>query len=123
MEAHVAYDPGQAAFELADSAGQALGALSLNDVHDGFGLGQVDASVDEGPLGKFTGVGQPRAVAQDQAQDFAQRLAAAVALYFQHVLCRIRAGALHDEQDDFVHRFAVVVHDKAVLYGPIAPLR
>ena len=46
-----------------------------------------------------------------------------MALYFQYVLRRIRAGPLHDEQDDFVHRFAVVVDDKAVLYGPIAPLR
>ena len=123
MKPHIAYNPGQAAFELADGAGQALGALGLNDVHDGLGLSQVEAAVDKGPLGKFAGIGQPRAVAQDQPQDFTQGLAAAVALYFQDILCRIRTGTLHDEKNNFVHRFAVVVYDQAVLYGPIAPLR
>ena len=67
VEAHVADDPGQAAFKLADGAGQALGALGLNDVHDGFGLSQVETAFDKGPLGKFAGIGQPRAVAQDQS--------------------------------------------------------
>ena len=63
--AHSADDLGQTAFELVDGTGQALAALSLDNIHDGLSLSQIDAAIDEGPLRKFSGISHAGAVGQD----------------------------------------------------------
>ena len=122
LMAHGADDLGQAAFELIDGTGQALTALGLDNIHDGFGLGQIDAAVDKSPLRKFSGIGQTGAVGQDQAEDFFQGFAAAVALDFQYVFCRIGMGALHDEHQYFIDRAAVIGDDETMLDGTVPAL-
>ena len=93
--AHGTDDFRQPPFELTDGTGQALAALGLDDIHDGFGLGQIDAAIDEGTLRKFLrGIGHAGAVGQDQAEDFFQGLAAAVALDFPVRLPPYRSAAL-----------------------------
>ena len=63
--AHGTDDFRQPPFKLIDGTGQALAALGLDDIHDGFGLGQIDAAIDEGTLRKFSGIGHAGAVGQD----------------------------------------------------------
>ena len=113
--AHGTDDFRQPPFELIDGTGQALAALGLDDIHDGFGLGQIDSAIDEGPLRKFSGIGHAGAVGQDQAENFFQGLTAAVALDFQYVFRRIGVRPFHDEHEHFINRTAVIGDDEAML--------
>ncbi len=47
--------------------------LRVDQVADGFRLGQVDAAGKEGALGKLAGRGQARAVGEQQAQQVVQQ--------------------------------------------------
>ena len=47
----------ESSLELLGSGAEGERGAGANDVHDRLGAGEVDFSVDEGPLGKFTGFG------------------------------------------------------------------
>jgi hypothetical protein len=86
-------------------------AASLDDFQNSFGLGKIKTAGEKSPQGKFSRVGQPRALLQGQVQDLLQDRVTGMAVYFHHVLPGITVGTVHDRQQDFIHHLAVVRGD------------
>ena len=60
----------QGAIQLFDGDIHSLVGLGPDNIHDCLSLGQIDPTVQEGPLGKFTRFGQTSSLTDDQLQDF-----------------------------------------------------
>ena len=56
-------------FTWAQGACQLALALALYDVEDGFGLGEVDPAVQEGPFREFPRLGEPCAAPAHEGED------------------------------------------------------
>ena len=69
----------------------------VNQVGNGLGLGQVDASIEKGAAGEFARFGHPRAMLQHSVKHQLGRQQAAVAGYFDHVFAGERARGAHDD--------------------------
>ena len=82
-------DFGKPPFQLAYGTGQSGPAFSLDDIHDGFSLSQIDTAIDKSPFREFTGIGHAGATAQYELQDRFQCFPATMTLDFQDVFCRI----------------------------------
>ena len=82
--------------------------LRVDQIADGFGLGQIDAAVEEGAHGEFAGLGEARAARQRQLDYVAQDDGRAVAGDFDDVVggVGVRLGEVGD--DDFVDAVACV---------------
>ena len=87
-------------------------ACRVDQVRHRFGLGKVDASVQEGALRKFAGTGEPHAAEsaflQHRTQNHAQKNRSAVNLQFKHALSRVARGS-GEEQNDRMIKHAVVL--------------
>ena len=108
-------DLGEPALQLAYSTGETGPAFSLNHIHDGLSLGQVDTAIDKGPFRKFTGIGHAGTTAQYELQDRFQCFPAAMALDFQYVFCRIGVRAFHDKGQDFIDTAPIFIDNSPVL--------
>ena len=126
-EINVRFDVGQGfehfVAQLVDALGELAGELfvggaqgqlgaRVDQIGHGFGLGQVNAPVEEGAAGEFAGLGQARAVGQHGVQHQLRRQDPAVAGDFDHILARERARRAHDGQQGFIHVLSVA-HDVA----------
>ena len=97
---------GKLAGELLVGGAQGQFGAGMDQVGDGFGLGQIDPAVEEGAPGKLPGLGGPRAVLEDRVQDGFGREQAAMTGDFDDVLARERARRAHDGDQHLVHGVA-----------------
>ena len=56
--------------QLFDSDVHSLVSLSSDNIHDRLSLGQIDTTIEESPLGKFTWLSKTCPFADHQLQDF-----------------------------------------------------
>jgi hypothetical protein len=85
--------------------GGAFGA-GVEEVEDGLGLREVEASVEEGAQGKFTGTRKPRPGVEECVEDFRGGLGTAVALKFDGVFAGVGTRRVEDEDQRAVEEFA-----------------
>jgi hypothetical protein len=78
----------------------------VDEVADGFGLGKVDASVDEGAEGEFAGFGETRSGADGAVETVAEDDWCTVAGDFDDVFGGVGAGGGEEGDDDFVYCLA-----------------
>ena len=92
--------------------------LRLDHVVDRFGLGQVDAPVEEGALGKFPGPGKPCALCQHELQDHGGDASAAVAADLYDVFPGICARRAEHGDEHFVHLLSRMrIDDETIGHG------
>jgi hypothetical protein len=63
--------------------------VGADEVHDGFGLDEIDASVEESAAGELTGISGPGAGVEAGAEDASCGGGAAVALEFDNIFCGV----------------------------------
>lgn len=107
--AHLADGIGETSSQLIGGDGESGGRWGGDEVGDGLGLGEVEATVEEGAEGELAGAGGARASGQCAVQDAAKGHGAAVATEFSHVLAGVGAGAGHEEQEGLVDQVVVAV--------------
>ena len=81
------------AAHLARGVGGGVRRLRVDEVHDGFGLGEVHAAVEEGALCKFAGPGLPCPGGEQGLEARGQHGGGAVALQLHGVLTGVAAGS------------------------------
>ena len=86
--------------------GQSGVGAAGDHVHDRLGLHQVDASVQEGALGKLARLGQAGTFGDHQGEYARDHQGAAVALNLQNVFSGVRIGSLHEHQHRFIKQIA-----------------
>ena len=77
-------------------------SLRVDQIADGFGLGQVEASVEKGAHGEFAGLGEAGAAGEREFDDVAQDDGGAVGGDFDDVIGGVGVGLLEVSDDDFV---------------------
>ena len=87
-------------------------------VDHGLGLHQIDAAVEKRALGEFAGLGEARAVPQDELEDGLKRSRAAVGVDLDDVFAGVAVGGAHDVQEHLVEGLAVVSADFPVTDAP-----
>ena len=90
----------------------------LDEVGDGFGLGQVELVVEKGAFAEFTRPGQARTLFQGAAQQQVEDHRAAMALEFQHVFAGEGVGTGKEQRDAGVQHAAVGGEEVAVVGMP-----
>ncbi len=106
--------PGEGSGELAGGLPGGGGGLRLNEVDDRLGLGQVQFSVEEGPLGELPGPGLPGAGSEEGVQDQREDHGGAVALKLRRLLPGVAVGSPADKGQAGVKRLARLVQQGAV---------
>ena len=93
---------GERAFELLGGDLRLIERLRIDQVADGFGLGEVDASVEEGAHGELARLGKARAAGESEFDDVAEDDGRSVGGDFDDVVSGVgmRLGEIGD--DDFV---------------------
>ena len=86
----------------------------MNQVGNGFGLGEIKPAVEKRAFGKLSRLGQSRAVLQHRVQHQLRGEDAAVTGDFDHVFASERARGAHDGEQDFIHGSSLP-HDPAVM--------
>ena len=81
-----------------------------DEVHDRFGLDEVDASVEEGAAGELPGLGGTGPGIEDGTQDASSALVASVTLELDDVLPRVGGRPPEEKTEGFVYPFAPGVH-------------
>ena len=89
--------------ELLIGGGDGQFGAGMDEVGDGFGLGQVDAAIKEGAFGKLARQSEPRATLQECVEDELRREQAAVTRDFHDILPSEGARGAHDGEEDFIH--------------------
>ena len=97
---------GQRAFELAGRDLRLVERLRVDEVANGFGLGQVDASVEEGAHGELAGLGQARAAGERHLDNVTQNDRRAVAGDLDYVVGGVGVRLGEEGDDDFVDALA-----------------
>src|SRR5476651_2410148 len=93
--------------ERARRAARRLHARRIDEVGDAFGLRQVETVVEEGALGEFAGLREPRAQLDASMKELLHHDRAAVALQLEHILPRIRVRGREEKRDTPVHDVAL----------------
>ena len=96
------YAVGQCAFKLLRRNFGLEQGLRINQIADGFGLGEIDAAVQEGAHGEFAGLSQARSGCQRQLDDASQNHWRAVGGDFDNVVCGVRVGLLEESDYDLI---------------------
>ena len=86
-----------------------------DDIHDRFGLCQVDTSVQKSAFGEFALVGGNGAMAESQGKYGAQGFYRAVHLEFHHIFSCIGMRSFHVHSQSSVYD-TVIIHDLAVIH-------
>lgn len=73
-------------------------SLGPDHVHDRFGAGEIDPSVQESTAGEFPRAGQLGSGRQNRGQDFPEYGRTTMGMDFHHVFPRIGAGSAHQEK-------------------------
>ena len=85
------------------------GALGVDEVHDGLGLGEVHFAVEEGTLGEFAGFGRAGTGFEEGLEDALGDEEAAVALEFDGVFASVAGGVVEEDGDALVEGQVVVI--------------
>jgi hypothetical protein len=85
------------------------GALGVDEVHDGLGLGEVHFAVEEGALGEFAGFGRAGTGFEEGFEDALGDEQAAVALEFDGMFAGVAGGVVEEDGDALVEGQVVVV--------------
>ena len=96
------YAVGQCAFKLLRRNFGLEQGLRINQIADGFGLGEIDAAVQEGAHGEFAGLSQARSGCQRQLDDASQNYWRAVGGDFDDVVSGIGMRFGEVGHNDFV---------------------
>ena len=98
-------------------AGGAFGA-GMDEVEDGFGLGEVELAEEEGALGEFAGFGLPGAGAEEGVEDAVGGLRATVAVDFDGIFAGIGMGGAEKKHEGVIEGFVGLgIDDLAVGKG------
>ena len=76
----------QGSVQLFDGNIHSLVGLGADNIHDCLSLGQINPTVEEGTLGKFTRFGQTSSLTDDQLQNFIGHCNPAVGIDLDNVL-------------------------------------
>jgi len=82
--------------------------LRVDEVADRFGLGKIDAAVEEGTAAEFSGLGDPCSLGCGQRDDFADQVNAAMTVEFGDILAGQAPGPGHQHTHRAVERFTVL---------------
>ena len=85
-------------------AGGAFGA-GMDEVKDGFGLGEVKLAEEEGAFGKFAGVGLAGSAMEGGLQDAPGGEVAAMAVDFDGILAGVGMGRPEEEHEGVIEHF------------------
>ncbi len=92
----------QASFEVIQGQARPRDGVGVNQVGDGLGLRQVQAPVQEGAAGEFSGTGRTRPGPHDLVEQRPEGDRTAVTVDLDDVLARVGARGLHQGQQDLV---------------------
>ena len=96
-------DPsGEFSLQAVDGGGKSFGCLCRDQVEDGFGLGEIEAAVQEGPLREFPSLGRARPCTDDFGKDGPEDQRAAVAADLERVFAGVGVGSLQKGDEDIV---------------------
>ena len=87
---------GERAFELLGGDLGLIQRLRVDEVADGFGLSQIDASIEKSAHGEFAGLGEAGAAGERKFDDVAQNDGRAVGGDFYDVVGRVGVGLGED---------------------------
>lgn len=74
----------------------------MDEVGNRLGLGEVEAAVQKGALGEFTGFGMPRPAGEDAGEDLAGDDGSTMATDLDGVLASVRARGAEDGEQHLV---------------------
>ena len=110
---------GEAAAKLVEGEAVRARVFRGDEVGDGFGLGEVEAAVEEGALGEFAGAGLTAPRLDERPHDLALDELRAVDVEFHRVLAGVGAGAAKDEGESFVEDGAFGVAEAAKRHSAV----
>ncbi len=84
--------------------------MRVDEVADGFGLGEIEAAVEEGAHSEFAGFGETRAAGECEFDDVTEYDGRAVGRDFNDVVGGVGMGLLEIGDDDFVDAAADLRH-------------
>ena len=112
--ARVLDHPSHRTAELHERAFKRIVTAACDHIHDRLRLGEVDPSVQEGPLRELAGLGEPRSVPQNKSEDLLHHIDAAVAVDLHGVLRRVGVRSPHQHDKDFV-QFFIFIENEAIM--------
>ncbi len=86
----------------------AFSGLGGENVDHRLGLGQIDAAIEEGPLGEFAGGGENGAAGENEFEDTLENQEAAVAMDLDDIFAGIGVGRGHKDGEDFIDDLAAI---------------
>jgi hypothetical protein len=104
-------ESGEGAAELAGGDAGLVEGVGLDEVVDGFGLGEVDASGEEGSLGELAGFGEAGSGCEGAAEEIVEQDGGAVGGDLDDVVGGVGVGGGEEGDDGFVEGLTVVVDD------------
>ena len=116
--AHLFHAPGKFAVQSAQGLLKGLSARSGNHFSNGFGLAQVHAAVEKGPVGKFAPAGRHGTGSKQGLQDGGDNELASMAVYFRTVFARVGPWARHVDTEHLVKPATCVIMKGAVIESP-----
>lgn len=95
--------------ELLVGGPEGKGALRVNQVHDGLGLGEVHFAIKEGPLGEFAGFCRARTAGEETIQNALGDEHAAVTVELDDVLARVAGRCFEVQQQAVIERISSAI--------------
>ena len=97
-----------------DGCAPGLLAAGGDELHDGFRLGEIKASVEKGPPRKLSGIRKTHGPGEHQGQHAVGNGVSAVQLELSDILARIAVRGAHEDAHAFVDDF-LTVHDMTIV--------
>ena len=104
-------EAGEGACEMLGGDAGLVEGRGLNEVVDGFGLGEVEAAGEEGALGEFAGFGESGAGGNALAEEMVEQDGGAVGGDFDYVFGGVGVGGLEPGDDGLVESLACAIKD------------
>ena len=108
---------GEAAVEVGAGGLLGAGGLGGDEVGDGFGLSEVEASIEEGAAGEFAGAGGAGAQTEEGVEDALGHDGAAVDAEFDGILAGVGVGRAIEEKDGVIEGFTFGAAERGVGEG------
>jgi hypothetical protein len=89
----------------------------IDHIDDGFRLGEIEATVQEGTFGKLPGFSNTRALRQNCLQHALRDHSPAMTANLHHVLAGVGVRSPHATEEDFIYPLAGVIHHKAMVHA------
>ena len=98
--------PAEIALQRAQRGARRLLGSAVDQIGDGFGLGEIDFIVEKGAFAEFAGARQTRAQANHFAQQAIENHRPAMALQFEHVFAGERMRSGEKQRDTLIENSA-----------------